>query len=84
MKLEEIIDYLEELDTQFNCQEDLKDWLVRNWEEVEEDIRKTVNNTLKENTLDLSDSVDRDVLIDEISENLQQGLFNVINTFNEV
>lgn len=68
--------------------EDFRDWIVDNWEAVEDEIAKTINNIAKEYSVNgenfnIEDSVDSDNLLEEISRNIKQGLLNVIDTYKE-
>ena len=78
-----LIDMVDELDTKFNCQEDLQDWLTRNWGEIEESVQKSIDTILCSNQgeFDVNNEVDRCLLRDFISDNLKMGLFNVIDTY---
>ena len=68
--------------------EDFRDWIVDNWEMVENEIAKSIDEVAHEypengeNFL-IDDSVDSDILLEEISENLKKGLLNVIDTYEE-
>ena len=68
--------------------EDFRDWIVDNWEAVEDEIAKAINNIAKEYSVNgenfnIEDSVDSDNLLEEISRNIKQGLLNVIDTYKE-
>lgn len=85
-----LINMVDEIDnsvnSQFNCQEDLKDWLIRNWAEVDESIRHSLTKFVKGKafegkSINLKSLLDREALISIISENLQNGVFNVIDTY---
>lgn len=85
-----LINMVDEIDnsanSQFNCQEDLKDWLIRNWAEVDESIRHSLTKFVKgkafeDKTINMKNLSDREALITIISENLQDGLCNVIDTY---
>lgn len=65
----------DEIETEFTCQEDLKDWLVRNWTEVEETISKTLDEMIDNQKLDMSDIADRDTIVETISEDIKEGIF---------
>ena len=68
--------------------EDFRDWIVDNWEAVEDEIAKSIDKVAHEycengeNFL-IDDSVDSDNLLEEISENIKKGLLNVIDTYEE-
>ena len=71
-----------------NPKEDFRDWIVDNWETVEDEIAKAINNIAKEYSVNgenfnIEDSVDSDNLLEEISRNIKQGLLNVIDTYKE-
>lgn len=77
---------IDEIDIKPTCQEDFRDWIIDNWEAVEDCIEKSIDNVTKEysvlgNNFNIEDSVDKDVLVEEISENIKQGLLNVIDTY---
>nr|DAS75246.1 MAG TPA: hypothetical protein [Caudoviricetes sp.] len=77
---------IDEIDIKPTCQEDFRDWIVDNWEALEDCIEKSIDNVTKEysalgNNFNIEDSVDKDVLVEEISENIKQGLLNVIDTY---
>lgn len=67
--------------------EDFRDWIVDNWEMVEDSIAKSIDKVANaysekgENFL-IDDSVDSDNLLEEISENIKKGLLNVIDTYD--
>ena len=68
--------------------EDFRNWIVDNWEVVEDEIAKSIDKVANEYSENgenflIYDSVDSDNLLDEISNNLKQGLLNVIDTYEE-
>ena len=63
--------------------EDLREWLVDNWFSVEDNLESSVSTYLQHNEFDKSDIVDRDDLVEFISERLKTGLLNVIETYEE-
>lgn len=68
--------------------EDFRDWIVDNWEEVEDEIAKSIDKVANEYSKNgenflIYDSVDSDNLLEEISENIKKGLLNVIATYEE-
>lgn len=63
--------------------EDLREWLVDNWFSVEDNLESSVSTYLQHNEFDKSDIVDRDDLVQFISERLKTGLLNVIETYEE-
>ena len=63
-------------------QEDFRDWIVDNWETTVKDcIGFALSTMVVDNKKDMSDIVDRDETIEFISERLQEGLLNVIETY---
>ena len=82
-----LMNLIDEIDTQVDCQEDFRDWIIDNWEAVEDDIAKSIDKVAQEYSENgenflIDDSVDSDILLQEISTNLQQGLLNVIDTYS--
>ena len=78
---------MKQQEEQYLIKEDFRDWIVDNWEAVEDDIAKSIDNVAKEysergENFIIDDDVDKDNLLDEISKNLKQGLLNVIDTYN--
>ena len=63
--------------------EDLREWLVDNWFSVEDNLGSSVSTYLQHNEFDKSDIVDRDDLVQFISERLKTGLLNVIETYKD-
>lgn len=68
--------------------EDLRDWLVDNWNTVEDEILKAMKNYNKEllmqgEKFDLTNVVDKNNLADEISGNLKMGILNVIDSYDD-
>lgn len=68
--------------------EDFRDWIVDNWEAVEDEIAKSIDKVAHEYSENgenflINDSVDSDNLLEEISENIKKGLLNVIDTYEE-
>lgn len=68
--------------------EDFRDWIVDNWEIVEDEIAKSIDATAEEysangENFNIKDSVDSDNLLEEISRNIKQGLLNVIDTYKK-
>ena len=71
-----------------DIQQDISDWVVDNKEELEEGILKSVNEVskqyLKEGTVfDITDEVDKDELVTQITEDIIQGILNVISTYEQ-
>ena len=63
-------------------QEDFRNWIVDNWETTVKDcIGFALSTMVVDNKKDMSDIVDRDETIEFISERLQEGLLNVIDTY---
>lgn len=68
--------------------EDFRDWIVDNWEAVEDEIAKSIDKVAHEYSENgenflIDDSVDSDNLMQEISNNIKKGLLNVIDTYEE-
>ncbi|MGP1567951.1 MAG: hypothetical protein ACTTHM_04485 [Peptoanaerobacter stomatis] len=68
--------------------EDFRDWIIDNWEAVEDEIAKSIDKVAHEYSENgenflIDDSVDSDNLMQEISNNIKQGLLNVIDTYEE-
>lgn len=68
--------------------EDFRDWIVDNWEAVEDEIAKSIDKVANEYSENgenflIDDSVDSDNLLEEISNNIKKGLLNVIDTYEE-
>lgn len=81
-----LINLVDEIDTQLSPQEDLREWIVDNFEAIEDDIEKSITRFCKEKAfdgwnVDLSRIVDRHDLQVEICNNLKEGLLNVIDTY---
>lgn len=82
--LVEIIKYqnkkIKQLDSRYTCQEDLKDWINRNWSTIEECISNEINESLNSN-FNTDDEVDREILAESIASEIKDGIVNVINTY---
>lgn len=80
----EIIRYqnkkIKQLDVRYTCQEDLKEWINRNWSTIEECISKQINKSVKSN-FNAADEVDRDNLAEAIASEIKDGIINVIDTY---
>lgn len=72
--------------------EDLKEWLIDNFDEVKESIQKECSKWSEKHNIQKCkpfekqeelDIVDVDNLADNIAESLKTGLINVINTYEE-
>ena len=69
--------------------EDLKDWIVRNNEEIQESISKSIIKYCKDmnfktgRDFNIKKVVDRNELVLAVYDNLIEGLFNVIDTYDE-
>ncbi|EJU22560.1 hypothetical protein HMPREF1143_1737 [Peptoanaerobacter stomatis] len=79
---------IDEIDIKPTCQEDFRDWIVDNWEAVEDEIAKSIDKVAHEYSENgenflIDDSVDSDNLMQEISNNIKKGLLNVIDTYEE-
>lgn len=71
-----------------DLQEDISDWVTNNKEEIEQSISEAINKTLNqfaegETTFDITDEVDKDELVTQITENIIQGILNVISTYEQ-
>lgn len=63
-------------------QEDFRNWIVDNWETAVFDcIGVALATMVVDAKKDMSDVVDRDETVEFISERLQEGLLNVIDTY---
>lgn len=81
-----LINLVDEIDTQFNCQEDLREWIVDNFDAIEEDVSKSITKFCKGKAfegknINLKTLIDREELQESICENLKEGLLNVIDTY---
>ena len=61
--------------------EDLRDWIVDYWFCVEEEINSAILTYLQNNEFDPRDDVDRDDLGEFISNIIQTGILNIIDTY---
>ncbi|RDY20738.1 hypothetical protein [Criibacterium bergeronii] len=71
-----------------DLQEDISNWVTNNKEEIEESILKATNKTLNQYTesgitFDITDEVDKDELVTQITEDIIQGILNVISTYEQ-
>ena len=71
---------IKQLDSRYTCQEDLKDWINRNWFTIEECISKQINKSVNSN-FNVDDVVDRDDLAESIASEIKDGIVNVIDTY---
>lgn len=71
---------IKQLDARYTCQEDLKEWINRNWSTIEERISKQINKSLNSN-FNTDDEVDRDNLAESIASEIKDGIINVIDTY---
>lgn len=71
---------IKQLDARYTCQEDLKEWINRNWSTIEECISKQINKSLNGN-FNTDDEVDRDNLAESIASEIKDGIINVIDTY---
>ena len=81
-----LINLVDEIDTQLSPQEDLREWIVDNFEAIKDDVFKSITNFYKERAFDgrnadLSKIGNRIDLNIEICNNLKKGLLNVIDTY---
>lgn len=64
-------------------QEDLRNWLVRNWDSaVKDSIGFALQTMVVDAKKDMNDICDRDEAIDFISERLKEGFLNVLDTYD--
>lgn len=63
--------------------EDLRDWIVDYWFNVENNINFAILTYLQNNEFDPKDDVDRDNLGEFISNITQTGILNIIDTYEE-
>lgn len=71
-----------------NSGEDLRDFLIDNWFVIENDISKVMNHhnkylRMQGEKFNLADIVERETLVDEISNSLKTGILNVVETYDE-
>lgn len=71
---------IKQLYSRYTCQEDLKDWINRNWFTIEECISKQINKSVNSN-FNTDDEVDRDNLAESIASEIKDGIINVIDTY---
>lgn len=71
---------IKQLNSRYTCQEDLKEWINRNWSTIEECISKQINKSLNGN-FNTDDEVDRDNLAESIASEIKDGIINVIDTY---
>lgn len=62
-----------------NIIEDAKEWLVDNWESIQDTIYETALEQLEEDGIE--DETDADLLAERISEKIKEGIFNVFETY---
>ena len=64
-------------------QEDLRDWLVRNWDiAVKDSIGLSLQTMVVDAKKDMNDISDRDDTIEFTSERLKEGFLNVLDTYD--
>ena len=71
-----------------DLKEDISNWVTNNKEEIEESILKATNKELNQYTesgitFDITDEVDKDELVTQITEDIIQGILNVISTYEQ-
>lgn len=71
---------IKQLDGRYTCQEDLKDWIIRNWPTIEECISNQINKSV-DKSFNPDDEVDRDNLAESIASEIKDGIINVIDTY---
>lgn len=67
----------------FSPKEDLIEWITDNWDFVEDDIRLSVSTVLDRPYFSKDDSMDRDTLVDFVSEKIKTGILNVVSTYED-
>lgn len=64
-------------------QEDLRNWLIRNWDiAVKDSIGFSLQTMVVDDKKDMKDICDREEAIDFISERLKEGFLNVLDTYD--
>lgn len=64
-------------------QEDLRNWLVRNWDmAVRDSIGFSLQTMVVDAKKDMNDIDDREDTVDFISERLKEGFLNVLDTYD--
>ena len=64
-------------------QEDLRNWLMRNWDmAVKDSIGCSLQTMVVDAKKDMKDICDREDTIDFISERLKEGFLNVLDTYD--
>lgn len=81
----ELMGYVTEIQDayEFTPKDDLQDWISRNWQTVEEQVRNRIERECAKG-LNINDTYDREVLAEEISEDIKTGIMNVIETYQGV
>ena len=69
-----------ELEGRYTCQEDLKEWIIRNWSTIEECISNQINKSV-DKSFNPDDDVERDNLAESIASEIKDGIINVIDTY---
>ena len=65
-------------------QEDLRNWIVDNWETAVKDcIGLALSTMVVDEKKDMNDVVDRDETADFISERVKTGILNVLDTYDD-
>ena len=82
--LVEIVRYqnekIKELDARYTCQEDLKEWVIRNWSTIEECISNQINKSMS-GILNIVNEADKNNLAESIASEIKDGIINVIDTY---
>lgn len=71
---------IKQLDSRYTCQEDLKEWINRNWYTIEECISNQINKSM-DKSFNPDDDVERDNLAESIASEIKDGIINVIDTY---
>lgn len=71
-----------------DLQEDISNWVTNNKEEIEQSISEATNKTLSQfaeggTTFDIKDEIHKDELVTQITEDIIQGILNVISTYEQ-
>ena len=69
-----------ELEGRYTCQEDLIEWINRNWSTIEECISNQINKCMNIK-FNVDDEVDKDNLAETIASEIKDGIVNVIDTY---
>lgn len=89
-EINEILEDLETIKTELeiwntvnNNVNNIHDWIVDYWFNVEDNINFAILTYLQNNSFDKDDVVDREDLGEFISERIQEGILNVVDSYGE-